>query len=131
VACSEVSLVNTPTATNSASADIETNFFLNPTEPSAKFCRLLNDLTLQSRLTKSVIFSQWTQLLTLLEPQLRRHGLIFERVDGSISIPRRREALNRFRANENCTILLMSLQAGGVGLDLSHATRVYLLDPWW
>ena len=53
------------------------------------------------------------------------------RLDGSMSAEERRKALRRFREERGVRVLLLSLKAGGVGLNLTAATRVYLLDPWW
>ena len=53
------------------------------------------------------------------------------RLDGSMTAEERRKALRRFREERGVRVLLLSLKAGGVGLNLTAATRVYLLDPWW
>ena len=98
--------------------------------PSSKMKRLIAAL-LGERDCKAIVFSQWTQCLDLLEPHLRASGIIFGRLDGSHSLPQRQATLTRFRKDESMQVLLMSLRAGGVGLDLSCANRVYLIDPWW
>ena len=81
--------------------------------------------------TKSVIFSQWTSVLGLLEPHLRSANIRYARLDGSMTLAKRNEQLTLFRDSPSVTVFLVSLKAGGVGLDLSCACRVYLLDPWW
>ena len=81
---------------------------------------------------KSVVFSQWSAMLDLVGVALRREPqLQHVRLDGSMSAEERRKALRRFREERGVRVLLVSLKAGGVGLNLTCATRVYLLDPWW
>jgi superfamily II DNA or RNA helicase len=78
---------------------------------------------------KALVFSQWTQLLDRVEPSLERLGISFERLDGST---RDRGAVTtRFQAPAGAPVLLMSLKAGGTGLNLTAADHVFLLDPWW
>ncbi len=78
---------------------------------------------------KALVFSQWTSFLDLVEPALRAAELDFTRLDGST---RDREAVvGRFQSDEGPPVLLLSLKAGGVGLNLTAADHVFLLDPWW
>ena len=78
---------------------------------------------------KSLVFSQWTAMLDLLEPGLRDRGLDFVRLDGST---RDREAVvSRFRDDETVSTFLISLKAGGTGLNLTAADHVFLFEPWW
>lgn len=81
--------------------------------------------------TKSVIFSQWTSMLDTIEPLLRRYGIEFERLDGKMARPARTQALLEFKNSPFCTVMLVSLQAGGVGLNLTSASRIYILEPYW
>jgi superfamily II DNA or RNA helicase len=78
---------------------------------------------------RSLVFSQWTSLLDLVEPELRAAGLGFERLDGSTRD--RAGVVARFQDPGGPPVLLISLRAGGTGLDLTAADQVYLLDPWW
>lgn len=80
---------------------------------------------------RALVFSQWTSLLDLIEPALAGRGLSFLRLDGST--PNRQEIVSRFQAGgaDAPTVLLMSLKAGGVGLNLTAADQVFLMDPWW
>jgi SNF2 family DNA or RNA helicase len=81
---------------------------------------------------KSVVFSQWTAMLDLVEKALQRcPHLAFCRLDGSMSSEARHEACRRFREEPSLRVMLISLKAGGVGLNLTAARRVYLLDPWF
>lgn len=109
---------------------------LDRNEMSAKFKALINDLTTHFNSedqspNKSVVFSQWTGLLNLLEPHLKEAQLQFTRLDGSLTLQARQTVVTRFRSDKRVAVMLMSLKAGGVGLDLCCANRIYLLDPWW
>ncbi len=78
---------------------------------------------------KALVFSQWTGFLDLVEPHLRAAGIDFERLDGSTID--RQGVVERFQAAEGPPVLLISLRAGGTGLNLTAADHVFLLDPWW
>ncbi len=78
---------------------------------------------------KSLVFSQWTSLLDLVEPRLRAAGLGWARLDGSTRD--RAEVVRRFQEDPAVSLLLISLKAGGTGLNLTAADDVFLLDPWW
>jgi len=80
---------------------------------------------------KAVIFSQWTSMLDILEIHLKATGVKFCRIDGKCSNNDRRNSLRRFRADPEYRIFLISLKAGGVGLNLTTANKVFLIDPWW
>ncbi|KAH6770020.1 Helicase protein with RING/U-box domain-containing protein [Perilla frutescens var. hirtella] len=80
---------------------------------------------------KSIVFSQWTSFLDLLEIPLRRRNLGFLRFDGKLAQKQRGKVLHEFAETTEKTILLMSLKAGGVGLNLTAASNVFLMDPWW
>ena len=103
---------------------------------SAKIAALLKHLSAQPRGTKSVVFSQFTAYLDLIAPQLKRHGFEHLRFDGTMSQKIRAQVIRAFSA-ENAhdpkapRVLLLSLRAGGVGLNLTAASRCYMMDPWW
>lgn len=80
---------------------------------------------------KALVFSQFTGLLDLVGDALRKNGVAYERLDGSISAKARKEAVQRFQSDGGATVFLVSLKAGGVGLNLTSAEYVFLLDPWW
>jgi hypothetical protein len=82
---------------------------------------------------KSVVFSQWTGMLDIVEAALRREPRLssFCRLDGAMSSDERQKALRRFRDERGVRVMLLSLRAGGVGLNLTSARRVFLLDPWF
>jgi DNA repair protein RAD5 len=101
---------------------------------SAKIGALLTNLkALRKELpgTKCVVFSQFTSFLSLIEPALTRASIPFLRLDGSMAQPARASVLKEFAASHKGIVLLLSLRAGGVGLNLTMAKRVYMMDPWW
>ncbi len=78
---------------------------------------------------KALVFSQWTSFLDLVEPRLRASAVPFSRLDGST---RDRQAVVRgFQDTDGPPVLLVSLKAGGTGLNLTAADHIFLLDPWW
>jgi len=80
---------------------------------------------------KTIIFSQWTTMLDLLQKPLDAAGYKYVRYDGSLSIAKREIALHKFRTEKTTTILLMSLKCGSLGLNLSVASHAVLVDIWW
>lgn len=97
---------------------------------SAKFDVLLDALEEASADDhKCIVFSQWTSLLDLLEPELGKRALRFTRLDGSTRD--RAGVVEQFQASGGPPVFLSSLKAGGTGLNLTAADHVFLLDPWW
>jgi SNF2 family DNA or RNA helicase len=78
---------------------------------------------------KALVFSQWTSLLDRVEPQLESRAIAFTRLDGTTRD--RGAVVDRFQDPAGPPILLISLKAGGTGLNLTAADHVFLLDPWW
>jgi SNF2 family DNA or RNA helicase len=79
---------------------------------------------------KTIIFSQFTSMLDLVEPTLRDHQISHGRYDGKMRKDQRDAVLNDFRTT-SMSVLLVSLKSGSVGLNLTSASRVILLDMWW
>ncbi len=99
-------------------------------ETSSKTERLLEALEeVASRGHKALVFSQWTSLLDLLEPHLSKASIAFARLDGSTRD--RGSVVGTFQAEAGPPVMLVSLKAGGTGLNLTAADHVFLLDPWW
>jgi SNF2 family DNA or RNA helicase len=78
---------------------------------------------------KALVFSQWTSLLDRVEPHLDEAGIPFTRLDGSTRD--RQGVVASFQDSEGPPVMLLSLKAGGTGLNLTAADHVFLLDPWW
>ncbi|KAJ5178997.1 DNA repair protein rad5 [Penicillium capsulatum] len=129
---------------------------INPLSPSAhtsaKIHALINHLSRVPTNTKSVVFSQFTSFLDLIGPQLSKLGISFLRLDGSMPQKARAAVLAEFTKAETYeddeivdheedhvhneppqrpSVLLISLRAGGVGLNLTAASNVFIMDPWW
>lgn len=99
-------------------------------EGSSKIASLVEALQVaQSGGHRSLVFSQWTSLLDKVEPALQAAGITFSRLDGST--PNRGELVSTFQSGEGPDVMLLSLKAGGTGLNLTAADHVFLLDPWW
>jgi superfamily II DNA or RNA helicase len=99
-------------------------------EASAKLDILLPRLReLADEGHKALVFSQFTTLLGLLRGRLDDEGIVYEYLDGRTRD--RAERVARFESDGQCPVFLISLKAGGVGLNLTAADYVFLLDPWW
>ncbi|KAK4055462.1 hypothetical protein OIV83_000008 [Microbotryomycetes sp. JL201] len=80
---------------------------------------------------KSVVFSQWTKYLDRIGDALDAAKIRYGRLDGSMNRDQRNEAMDKFKSDPGCEVLIVSLRAGGVGLNLTVARRVYLMEPFW
>lgn len=127
---------------------------------SAKIHALINGLSRVPSNSKSVVFSQFTSFLDLIGPQLEKAGIPYLRLDGSMPQKARAAVLAQFTKTEEYLdeiidteddtpsragaarskprsseptprVLLISLRAGGVGLNLTVASNVFVMDPWW
>ncbi len=78
---------------------------------------------------KVLIFSQFTSLLSLVKKLFDEHKLVYEYLDGKTTD--RQSKVERFQTNQDVKIFLISLKAGGLGLNLTAADYVFILDPWW
>jgi superfamily II DNA or RNA helicase len=99
-------------------------------EPSAKLDVLMDQLEeLREEGHKALVFSQFTSLLAIVRSRLDAAGVPYEYLDGAT---RNREAhVDAFQNDPECGLFLISLKAGGLGLNLTAAEYVFLLDPWW
>jgi SNF2 family DNA or RNA helicase len=98
---------------------------------STKIRHLLRILHRDSAQHKYIIFSFFTSMLDLIEPFLRRDRLTFTRYDGQMKNDLREASLERLRTHHKTRILLCSLRAGSLGLNLTAASRVVILEPFW
>jgi SNF2 family DNA or RNA helicase len=78
---------------------------------------------------KALVFSQFTSLLAIVRAQLDATGVKYEYLDGQTRD--RQACVERFQNDPECRLFLISLKAGGLGLNLTAAEYVFLLDPWW
>ncbi|TAL49733.1 MAG: helicase SNF2 [Chitinophagaceae bacterium] len=80
---------------------------------------------------KALVFSQFLGMLALIKARLDQLGVKYEYFDGSTSAPDREKAIQSFQNDTSVRVFLISLKAGGVGLNLTAADYVYIVDPWW
>jgi hypothetical protein len=80
---------------------------------------------------KALIFSQFLGMLALIKEKLMELDIPFAYFDGSTTAVDREKAIREFQDNDSCRVFLISLKAGGVGLNLTAADYVYIVDPWW
>ncbi len=80
---------------------------------------------------KILIFSQFVKMLKVIERELQEAGLPYEYLDGQRTKKQRQASVENFQENEECRVFLISLKAGGTGLNLTAADYVYIVDPWW
>ena len=78
---------------------------------------------------KALVFSQFTKLLAIVRTRLDEQKVVYEYLDGKTK--NRKEKVERFQNDDDCKLFLISLKAGGVGLNLTAADYVFILDPWW
>jgi SWI/SNF-related matrix-associated actin-dependent regulator of chromatin subfamily A3 len=109
------------------------NVIADPSQPSSKIEALIKVLTAKGQApgTKTVVFSQWTSFLNLIEPQLEQRGIRFVRIDGSMPSIKRDNSINVFSNDPSCVVLLASLNVCSVGLNLVAANQAILCDSWW
>jgi SNF2 family DNA or RNA helicase len=97
---------------------------------SSKLTALLEQLeNLREEGHKALVFSQFTSLLGIVRDKLDEAGVSYEYLDGATRD--RAERVQRFQTDESVSVFLISLKAGGVGLNLTAADYVFILDPWW
>jgi SNF2 family DNA or RNA helicase len=99
-------------------------------EPSAKLDILLARLTeVIEEGHKALVFSQFTSFLDIVRKRLDNDSVRYEYLDGATKD--RQARVRNFEQDADCKLFLISLKAGGVGLNLVAADYVFLLDPWW
>ena len=99
-------------------------------EPSAKLDVLMDQLEeLRQEGHKALVFSQFTSLLAIVRDRLDKAEIPYEYLDGATRD--RQSHVEAFQNDPNCGLFLISLKAGGLGLNLTAAEYVFLLDPWW
>lgn len=101
---------------------------------STKIEALLQELELMkqtNRTTKSIVFSQFVSFLDLIQWRLLKAGYHCVKLDGRMTPQQRNSVITTFMTVSQVTVFLVSLKAGGVALNLTEASRVFILDPWW
>lgn len=98
---------------------------------STKIEELIRELSENIGSHKVLIFSQFLGMLALIKQELIQHEIQFQYFDGSYTAIQREKAIRDFQESEDCRVFLISLKAGGMGLNLTAADYVYIVDPWW
>ena len=99
-------------------------------EPSAKLDTLLERVSeLIEEGHKALVFSQFTSMLAIVRKRLDERGIVYEYMDGQTRD--RKSAVDRFQNDTTVPLFLISLKTGGLGLNLTAAGYVFILDPWW
>ncbi len=108
---------------------------LNETEKypnhSIKLDELAREISENIGNHKALVFSQFLGMLALIRDKLTELEIPYAYFDGSTTAPDREKAIREFQDNDSCRVFLISLKAGGVGLNLTAADYVYIVDPWW
>lgn len=118
--CDHPALVN---ATGTSTEDIG--------DSSVKINELIREVKENAGNHKLLIFSQFTQMLHLIKEQFENENIEHCYLDGSTTLKKRQEEVERFQQTDSIKAFLISLKAGGVGLNLTTADYVYIVDPWW
>lgn len=98
---------------------------------SIKIKELTRHITNKTANHKIVVFSQFVKMLSLIKTEIGKLGIDYEYLDGQCTQKQRKESVNRFQEDNNCRVFLISLKAGGTGINLTAADYVYIVDPWW
>ncbi|HLG22313.1 MAG TPA: DEAD/DEAH box helicase [Candidatus Manganitrophaceae bacterium] len=101
-------------------------------DPSPKIEFLIGRLTeLLTAGHSALVFSQFTSFLDILEEELKKTVIPYARLDGSTAVGKRKRLVEGFQEGAAPSVFLLSLKAGGQGLNLTKASYVFHLDPWW
>ncbi|KAF8118270.1 hypothetical protein N665_0005s0038 [Sinapis alba] len=98
---------------------------------STKIKAMMETLESLGKQVKTLVFSQWTGMLDLVEHSFVRNGVTFRRLDGTMSLVTRDKAVKEFNNDPSVQVMLMSLKAGNLGLNMVSASHVIILDLWW
>jgi hypothetical protein len=119
------------TASEESDAESDLEYSASDLTPSTKIRQLLSILEKETPDHKVIVFSQFTSMLDLIEPILRREQYNFTRYDGSMRNDLREASLHKLRNDKRTRVLLCSLKCGSLGLNLTAASRVVIMEPFW
>ena len=80
---------------------------------------------------KAIVFSQYSGMIDLVEFSLKRRGIKVVKLIGSMPVPQRTAVLKAFKSDPSVSVIILSLRAGGEGLNLQEASYVFVIEPWW
>lgn len=101
------------------------------TNESIKLDELLREIRENAGGRKVLVFSQFTEMLALIRKAFDKEGIGYAYLDGATPAAKRKTAVEEFQTDPALQVFLISLKAGGVGLNLTAAEYVYIVDPWW
>ncbi|KAF2689998.1 hypothetical protein K458DRAFT_426847 [Lentithecium fluviatile CBS 122367] len=116
---------------DSESEESDIEYDASDLTPSTKIRQLLTILEKETPDHKVIVFSQFTSMLDLIQPFLNRAGYNFTRYDGSMRNDLREASLHKLRNDKRTRVLLCSLRCGSLGLNLTAASRVVIMEPFW
>lgn len=98
---------------------------------SVKVEELIRNIKEKTGNHKIVVFSQFITMLSIIRKRLEEINISYEYLDGKTLHKNRQKSVEHFQADDTCRVFLISLKAGGTGLNLTAADYVFLVDPWW
>lgn len=98
---------------------------------SVKVKELIKQVSEKTGQHKILVFSQFVKMLQVIKGKLDEKGITYEYLDGKCTPKQRSASVEHFQNDDDCRVFLISLKAGGTGLNLTAADYVYLVDPWW
>ena len=109
---------------------IELSKFQSSTKIEA-LMEALHEMKQEDPAAKAIVFSQFVSMLELLEYRLQRAGTKAVKLSGGMGVAQRDAVLTAFKEDPDVSVILISLKAGGVALNLTVASHIFLMDPWW
>ena len=101
-------------------------------KPSTKVAAVMEEvISIAKKREKCICFTQWLGMMNIFESEMSRVGIKSVRIDGKCNKDKKSKILREFRENNEITVLIVSLMLGGVGLNLTEANHVLLIEPWW
>ena len=104
---------------------------VDDSQQAVKIKEIVRHITNKTANHKLLIFSQFVEMLSLIKEELDKKHILYEYLDGKSTTKQREESVNNFQNDEKLRVFLISLRAGGTGLNLTAADYVYIVDPWW
>ena len=98
---------------------------------SVKIRELIRHINEKTGKHKILVFSQFVRMLKLIQKELVKENIVHEYLDGQNTQKARKASVENFQTNKKCRVFLISLKAGGTGINLTEADYVYIVDPWW
>ncbi|KAK4964870.1 hypothetical protein LTR66_012223 [Elasticomyces elasticus] len=127
----EACLVEPANDIGDAERDDGSNIDLNASSSKLEALVSILQASKKQKGNKTIIFSQWTKFLDIVQARLDRDGFKYTRIDGTMTAPKRDAALHALESDTSCIIMLASLAVCSVGLNLIAANQVILSDSWW